>query len=616
MSRLLSKRLATNLDGTSESLSGVRFILSNLNASLPTTVSAILRLGESSSQFGSFHSSQASLAPPLNPSPELLEALAYTLKLSTSSYIGKFLFNRPIFASEVGARSIIDKAALRAKIALLTPEEKLHFGFTHHMGLPESAIRFFVINDGVFATSYFACVDEFRGRVSIVFRGSVSTADVITDIVARPVPYFAARPLDDDFDVATAGPALTTTHQGMYFAALRCYSTLKLPLAELVKRNPSFRLIFTGHSLGAGVAALLGDMLKPTYPKLELWLHACPAVFQPDYAESLDWVTTTVNGPDPVPRLSFASIIEVAQAATAQLDPGEADLPHMSTQSSWLVTPPLAARIADRDAASEFAPTSALGTGAATVVPHGIPVPASDFDPETVTTAGDLDNSAQTSGRNSFVGSNPEASDAESDTSLFSTLGSTLSSVKNNFATLAAQLIGPMPIVGSIFDDPLQPQPQPQSHSISVAPSNPEDDSPRDRGALTPPRMTAAERADARLHRAYASMPINVEMLLPPGRLILIDPVGILRCGSRHSVKHLILNSTIFSFHRVSAYEDALLPICSQGGAELPGTNLPIVRQLLATMADAKRRKTAAAAAAAVPAGNPTSPEQSSSLEG
>jgi len=66
-----------------------------------------------------------------------------------------------------------------------------------------------------------------------------------------------------------------------------------------------FKLIFTGHSLGASIAAILGTMYRPTYPDLKCYIY-CP----PGCSVSLnlamqceEYVISIVVGSDVIPRI-------------------------------------------------------------------------------------------------------------------------------------------------------------------------------------------------------------------------------------------------------------------------------------------------------------------------
>lgn len=75
-------------------------------------------------------------------------------------------------------------------------------------------------------------------------------------------------------------------------------------------REPNLQLIICGHSLGAGVAALLSLLLRPYFPRVRCYAFSPPgALVSPDLARVMEgWVTTVVVGKDMVPRMSLATL--------------------------------------------------------------------------------------------------------------------------------------------------------------------------------------------------------------------------------------------------------------------------------------------------------------------
>jgi hypothetical protein len=65
-----------------------------------------------------------------------------------------------------------------------------------------------------------------------------------------------------------------------------------------------WRLVITGHSLGAGVATFLGLYFKQAVPNVRVWCFSPPgALMSPSLAEhTLPFVTTCVYNKDMVPR--------------------------------------------------------------------------------------------------------------------------------------------------------------------------------------------------------------------------------------------------------------------------------------------------------------------------
>lgn len=72
---------------------------------------------------------------------------------------------------------------------------------------------------------------------------------------------------------------------------------------------PTYTVVITGHSLGAGTAVLLSLMLKSSYPDLRCFAFSPPGCLVTAeaavYCES--FVTSVIIGDDIVPRLSVPS---------------------------------------------------------------------------------------------------------------------------------------------------------------------------------------------------------------------------------------------------------------------------------------------------------------------
>ena len=116
-------------------------------------------------------------------------------------------------------------------------------------------------------------------------------------------------------------------HSGMLKAAFRVINDTADVLKNAFKTYPDYRLVITGHSLGAGVSAIIHlgirsgtfkDVISPTI-ELKTILLAPPPVYKateiPD--ELTKEITAFVQGNDCVPRLSSANIDEFFEKAYA-----------------------------------------------------------------------------------------------------------------------------------------------------------------------------------------------------------------------------------------------------------------------------------------------------------
>lgn len=109
--------------------------------------------------------------------------------------------------------------------------------------------------------------DHKTSSIVIAIRGSISLRDIFTDLTAA----------SDRFE-AEGLPPDTMAHKGMSEGAIYVAKRLKeCGVVEKARAQyPEYDLILTGHSLGAGVAALLGLKIRPKFPDLKVYAFATP----------------------------------------------------------------------------------------------------------------------------------------------------------------------------------------------------------------------------------------------------------------------------------------------------------------------------------------------------
>lgn len=133
----------------------------------------------------------------------------------------------------------------------------------------------------------------------IGLKGTSTFSDVLTDVVGACLPHT----LPDKQDIIC--------HEGIFTAATMVADDLELFLKELIIPQ-QFKILITGHSLGAGTACLLGIILKSRIQPIDLVVvaFATPAVLSYKAClDCLEFCTSVVNNSDMVPRLSISNLL-------------------------------------------------------------------------------------------------------------------------------------------------------------------------------------------------------------------------------------------------------------------------------------------------------------------
>jgi len=153
---------------------------------------------------------------------------------------------------------------------------------------------------------YLILRDEKWKTIVLAIRGTLSFEDMISDVCITPE---SLEGIGEEFGFDGTGEYC---HSGMLAGAKWIFDDLKKHnrLDEAMEANPDFGLRIIGHSLGAGVAAMLGRLLRKQFPSLYCLCFSPPGcVFSERTAkESRDYVCSYVLHDDIVPRLSYASL--------------------------------------------------------------------------------------------------------------------------------------------------------------------------------------------------------------------------------------------------------------------------------------------------------------------
>eukprot|EP00163_Fabomonas_tropica_P004627 TRINITY_DN14074_c0_g1_i1.p1 TRINITY_DN14074_c0_g1~~TRINITY_DN14074_c0_g1_i1.p1 ORF type:complete len:602 (+),score=108.89 TRINITY_DN14074_c0_g1_i1:159-1964(+) len=163
------------------------------------------------------------------------------------------------------------------------------------------------------APRHLVAIDHLTRSIVVAVRGTFSFADVITDLAARSVPC----------------PELGGyCHEGILHAATALIDRVDDAVHEGISRYPAYRIVVTGHSLGAGTAILLTMLLQRKRQEYHIDQRVplrCYAFAPPPCYGPLDSIPKPVDGDDMhiytfvhnvdvVPRASFSSLFAFAEA--------------------------------------------------------------------------------------------------------------------------------------------------------------------------------------------------------------------------------------------------------------------------------------------------------------
>lgn len=174
-------------------------------------------------------------------------------------------------------------AALRAMLPFLDEDSIVHISFKNKL----------------MEVPYFVALDHKFKKIVIAIRGTLSLEDTLTDLCAKP-------------EVMTEIGEEHLAHSGMVKAARYVLEELRSKniLNKTLSYYDSYEIVVTGHSLGAGTAAILAVLLKKIYNTVTCYAYSPPGgLFNESVAKmSKEFTLSVIVGKDLVPRLSFQSL--------------------------------------------------------------------------------------------------------------------------------------------------------------------------------------------------------------------------------------------------------------------------------------------------------------------
>jgi hypothetical protein len=154
--------------------------------------------------------------------------------------------------------------------------------------------------------------DHTRREIVLVVRGTISEADVVTDVAAVSSPFL------DGYSHSAMARAATSL-----LCLLVDEGPHAMALCRVMDSHPGYRFVITGHSLGGGVATLLHVLLHARAasgvvpPSEECWSFGAPPSIAPLSAvpdSAARGLYQVVHGDDCVCRMSVWSLRRTARS--------------------------------------------------------------------------------------------------------------------------------------------------------------------------------------------------------------------------------------------------------------------------------------------------------------
>lgn len=284
--------------------------------------------------------SPGTLFPQEIPSHRRLRPLVPVCEPAPDSLIASFLFYAPLALNFIYASSEVDMQLLAAQQGWRLLYAHLDQSGGCHASSPPSSMesapaiaesskgKKMVADRPAFAL----LVRPDQKMVCLTIRGTSTINDVVTDIRAMPIPFppeedtDTANGTNEDVDWTSVSRGKGLALCGMARAAINLYRETIDSL--LVLARSGYRIRFVGHSLGGGVAALLGSLVRKRFEvesifstsaastsslgiddALRVYGYGTPSCTDTGLADaSLSYVFNCILHDDVVPRLTASSV--------------------------------------------------------------------------------------------------------------------------------------------------------------------------------------------------------------------------------------------------------------------------------------------------------------------
>lgn len=151
--------------------------------------------------------------------------------------------------------------------------------------------------------AYFIVRERKQKKIVLCIRGTLSANDVLTDLCCT----------GEVFETGVKG--IHKSHHGMLEAARGVAEVAQQYVADELDAHPDYSLVLVGHSLGAGVASVLGSLWDNRFPGIVVYGFGMPCVGPLGALPAISSNTISVIGEgDPFSRLSLGHIADLSMA--------------------------------------------------------------------------------------------------------------------------------------------------------------------------------------------------------------------------------------------------------------------------------------------------------------
>lgn len=160
--------------------------------------------------------------------------------------------------------------------------------------------------------AYFIVRDRVRKTLVLCLRGTWSPHDILTSLCCTP----------EDRELSSLGKEegaslVMRGHHGMLEAAQAVQKAVEDVIRSELDARPDFKLVLVGHSMGGGVAALLGMLWEPIFPDLMVYAYGPPCVIpltdkESTIIKSESNVISVVGEDDPFSCLSLGHVADAS----------------------------------------------------------------------------------------------------------------------------------------------------------------------------------------------------------------------------------------------------------------------------------------------------------------